>query len=299
VKPKISTAGVLAAYFVIAACSGQQEASSGRVQVEGSELAYQVAGNPDGEAIVLIHGAMMADAYLLLLSEPALADYYLVTYHRRGYGDSSEYEGVTTLEQQTDDVIALMDHLGIDQAHLVGHSAGGPIALSVAVAATGRVRSLISLEGAPMREEGFDPPATPRTFRTPPSSVSEAQERTDRGMQNALGGVSDWKGLLAPLYPGVVEQVMQDAMMDWTQGRFFLGEQLPQGFYASVTAPVLWVIAEKNFPRAGMIQSGQLQTRVRDMEVRTVEGLDHAMQILYPRQLAELIADWVAEHPIQ
>jgi len=274
----------------MSACSAQSEGVSGRVAVEGSELAYQVAGNPDGDAVVLIHGGMMADAFSLLLSEPVLADYRLITYHRRGYGDSAEFEGISTLEQQTDDVIALLDHLNVDQAHFVGHSAGGPIALSVAVTKPSLVRSVISLEGFVMWAGGdCCDRLSALAAEAPTMSVLEAQAQVAERMRVVS---PDWQEKLPPLYPGVVEQVMGDALMVITQDVFLAG-RLEEGFYGKITAPVLSVVGGNTSDTRNL---DFLPTLAPDFEYRTVEGLDHAMQILYPQQIAELIAEWLGRH---
>ena len=48
------------------------------------ELEYDVRGT--GEPVLLIHGAILADAFVPLLTQPALADdYRLIAYHRRGF----------------------------------------------------------------------------------------------------------------------------------------------------------------------------------------------------------------------
>ena len=50
---------------------------------------------------------------------------------------------VYTIEQMANDAVALLDHLNISAAHLLGHSMGGRVALTVALNFPGRVKSLI------------------------------------------------------------------------------------------------------------------------------------------------------------
>ena len=63
-----------------------------RAVLDGITLEYEVSG--EGEPVVLIHGSFIADAFRPLLAEPSLAaGYQPITYHRRGYVDSSRQEG--------------------------------------------------------------------------------------------------------------------------------------------------------------------------------------------------------------
>ncbi len=55
-----------------------------QASVGGITLEYDVSGS--GEPVVLIHGALTADTFRPLQTEPALKQYQIVSYHRRGYG---------------------------------------------------------------------------------------------------------------------------------------------------------------------------------------------------------------------
>ena len=118
-----------------------------RASVEGGELEYEVRGT--GEPVLLIHGALVEDAFAPLLSQPSLAErYQLVHYHRRGFAGSAHSSAPVGIAQQAADARALLDLLGIKRAHIVGHSYGGVIALQLALDAPDRVHSLSLLEPA-------------------------------------------------------------------------------------------------------------------------------------------------------
>lgn len=67
----------------------------------------------------------------------------------RNHGRSPHIDGMT-YQAMSDDVLALMDQLGIDQAHVLGHSMGGKVAMSLARLAPQRVASLIVADIAPV-----------------------------------------------------------------------------------------------------------------------------------------------------
>src|SRR5438128_5317989 len=67
----------------------------------------------------------------------------LIFHDPRGCGRSVATQSVYTIEQMALDIVALMDHLKLPSAHLIGHSMGGRIAVSPAENVPGRVKSVI------------------------------------------------------------------------------------------------------------------------------------------------------------
>jgi pimeloyl-ACP methyl ester carboxylesterase len=96
-----------------------------RAALEGLELEYELRGA--GEPVVLIHPGHFAEWCTPLLAEPALTDWYRVlSYHRIGCAGSSPLAGPVSFAQQAAHCRALMRHLGIERAHVVGHSSALP-----------------------------------------------------------------------------------------------------------------------------------------------------------------------------
>src|SRR5215204_696492 len=80
----------------------REDEMSDRVPVAGGDLEYDMRGT--GEPVLFIHGAILADAFAPLLTQPALADdYRLIAYHRRGFAGSCRHLGPCTIAQQTAD----------------------------------------------------------------------------------------------------------------------------------------------------------------------------------------------------
>lgn len=96
-----------------------------------------------GEDLLLVAG-LGGSAYFWRAQAHVLAASYRVTlYDHRGVGRSSPAPLVSSAEQLADDLVRLMDSLGIERAHLVGHSTGGAIGQHVALREPQRLRSLI------------------------------------------------------------------------------------------------------------------------------------------------------------
>jgi 3-oxoadipate enol-lactonase len=104
-----------------------------------SVLHYEKMGQ--GEPVIFIQGAnlpmQMWDAQVRYLS----AEFQVVRYDVRGFGGSGPRDSVPY--QSHTDLRALLDHLGIERAHLVGLSLGGRIALDFALTYPERVQSLV------------------------------------------------------------------------------------------------------------------------------------------------------------
>lgn len=96
-----------------------------------------------GDPVVLVHG--LADDHRVWRKVlPALAmRHRAILYDLRGHGLSTLGAADGTLEQLSGDLVALLDHLEIEQADLCGYSLGGTIVMRTAIDQPGRVRRLV------------------------------------------------------------------------------------------------------------------------------------------------------------
>ena len=109
----------------------------------GATVGYDDTGS--GPAVVLSHGLLMNRA-MFVPQVAALRDAYrVITWDERGHGEA-EHEGTWTFWDSARDVLALLDHLGVEQAVLGGMSQGGFLSLRAALLAPERVRALVLLD---------------------------------------------------------------------------------------------------------------------------------------------------------
>jgi pimeloyl-ACP methyl ester carboxylesterase len=124
------------------ALGGLSPVERGELPVKGAKLAYESAGKGNGPAIVLLHAGVsdmsMWDEPFRELSKRNR----VIRYDLRKYG-ASKTEGVQFSHQQ--DLLALLDHLNVDKAILVGNSLGGIVALDFTLENPSRVSGLISV----------------------------------------------------------------------------------------------------------------------------------------------------------
>ncbi|GAA1862818.1 alpha/beta hydrolase [Pseudonocardia ailaonensis] len=118
------------------------------------------AGPTDGEPVVFLHGtgpgATGASSFAPIL--PALDGFRCVVPDLVGFGRSSHPDDVATgpgpwFTRRVDAVLALLDALGLDRVHLVGHSYGARVALELALRAPDRVGRVVLLAagGTPVK----------------------------------------------------------------------------------------------------------------------------------------------------
>jgi pimeloyl-ACP methyl ester carboxylesterase len=118
-----------------------------KATIDGLGLEYELRGS--GDPAVLIHWGVSAAWAEPLLGEPALADgYTLLRYHRAGFAGSDRVEGPISLGDHAAHCARLMRQLGIERAHVVGHSSSADIALQLALDFPDTVQSLVIMEPA-------------------------------------------------------------------------------------------------------------------------------------------------------
>lgn len=122
-------------------------------KVSNGELRYSVRG--EGEPVLCIHGTNIADGLITPLSfhQPLVDDYQLISYYRAGYNGSVLDKDSLSIEEGAEHAKELLDHLGIDKAHIVGFSFGGVIAFQFLLSYPERVSSAVLLEPYLPRED--------------------------------------------------------------------------------------------------------------------------------------------------
>ena len=116
---------------------------TGYAPVNGLRMYYEVHGSGDAP-LVLLHGAYMTtDAMQPLLSELAKSRQVIAT-DLQGHGRTVDIDRPLEYEQMADDVAALMEHLGVAEADIVGYSMGGGVAMQLTLRHPRLVRKLVA-----------------------------------------------------------------------------------------------------------------------------------------------------------
>lgn len=234
------------------------------------------------------------------LGEPVLIErYQLILYHRRGYAGSTHTDGPLSIIQQADDCRAFMRHLGVERAHIVGHSYGGKIALQLALDASEAVHSLALLEPAML----IVPSA--QQFMEAMGPVLQMYEAGNKagavdGFLKAVVG-SEYRSVLDRVVPGAFAQAVADAdtffrielpaLQQWT---------FTQADAGRISQPVLSVLGgDSHTLWPGWVEVHELvQAWLPQAEGFILKGATHGLQMMDPKGMAEELARFFARHPL-
>jgi pimeloyl-ACP methyl ester carboxylesterase len=264
-----------------------------RAALDEVELEYQLRGA--GDPIVFIHNGAGADWFTPFLDVPSLTSRFrLLTYHRAGYAGSSPLPGPLTFAQEAARCQQLMHHLGIERAHVVGHSSSGNMALQLALDAPDVVGSLVLME--------------PALISATPSSPQVLQAIELYRAGDKAGAVDtflratcdpDYRSALETALPSAVDQALADADT-------FFSQELPalrQRTFGPddarrVTQPVLAVAGERTDP----IHRQRWELLIEwlpNVEPFVLPGASHLLHLQNLEGMAEGLSDFYARHALR
>jgi len=112
-----------------------------KAMVNGINMYYEVHGH--GEPLVLIMGSFGSLEAWSLQIHAFQKHYKVIVFDNRGIGRTDKSPKPYSIAAMADDTVGLMDHLGIDKAHVLGMSLGGPVAHDIAINYPQRVMKLV------------------------------------------------------------------------------------------------------------------------------------------------------------
>lgn len=112
-----------------------------KANIGDAEIYYEEHGK--GEPLLLVPGLGGVGVYWKPNLPALSAKYRVIVHDHRGTGQSTHSRIKYSVDQMTDDLVKLMDHLKIDSAHLVGHSTGGAIGQTMAIKHPQRLKRMV------------------------------------------------------------------------------------------------------------------------------------------------------------
>ena len=267
-------------------------------RVNGVALEYEITGR--GEPVLLI-SPVLADGFLPLLSEPSLAQgYRLITYHKRGWMGSTHTLLPVSVADHAADAAALLAHLGVRRAHIVGHSSGAAVAVQLAILQPQIVHTLALLELSLLSLPG----AAGFLEKAGPAFAAYAAGDHETALAVFMSAVSglEWdacRTVLDSRVPGAVSAAIRDADT-------FFGVELPAlsawTFGAAearaISQPVLSVLGTDTEPLWVDIAT-VLRSWLPRVEDCMIEDAGHLLQIQRPEAVAQVLADFFGRHRME
>ncbi len=272
--------------------------SGGRTKAVGAELAYVIKGS--GEPVLLISGGVFADAFYPLLKVDALsARHSLISYHRRGYGNSTRTDS-SSVKQEVKDLLALMQHLGLEKVHLVGHSYGGVIALQFTLEFSEKVQTLTMMEPPLVGIIPQDPKlAAGVTQLVETYQAGKKAEAIDLFLRYAAGAGDGYRAIIdAALPKGAWELAVRDADI------LFKGDipavmsvRFTEQDAKRIKQPVLLIRGTNSGPANLEIQK-TVQAWIPQAETFELRNATHLLQMQDPNGVADELEDFLSRHSL-
>jgi pimeloyl-ACP methyl ester carboxylesterase len=192
--------------------------------VHGLQLYYEEHGT--GDPLIVLHGGV-GGPEMFGPNLPALASIRrVIAVHLQGHGRTADIDRPLRYEHMADDIAALLTHLGIPRADLLGYSLGAGVALQTAVRHPERVRKLVVVS-RPCAREGWYPEVR--------ASFDQMGPETGRFMSQSP---------LSQIYPNVDWPTLFAKIGDLERQNYDWSAQV-----AALTAPALLVFADADAVR--------------------------------------------------
>jgi pyruvate dehydrogenase E2 component (dihydrolipoamide acetyltransferase) len=252
----------------------------------GRKISYAGAGQ-DGDVVLLVHGYGGDRNSWLFLQEPMAARHRVYALDLPGHGTSSKEVGDGSLGTLADAILAVLDAIGAERAHLVGHSLGGAAAAAAAARDPRRVASLTLI--AP---SGFGPEINTGYLR------GFAGAQTRRELKPVVGQLFADESLVTRQ---VVDDLLAykrldgvDAALHTLLGTLLDGDQQRTDSAAAVAAiggavpvTVVWGHVDRIIPAA---QAGAVAGAARHL----IDGAGHMPHMERPAEVQAVIEEAIA-----
>ncbi|OQA31552.1 MAG: 3-oxoadipate enol-lactonase 2 [Betaproteobacteria bacterium ADurb.Bin341] len=260
-----------------------------KINVRDVALYYEIQGKGP-ETLVFLNGVGMTAPLWKPMVDHFLPQYRCLCHDFRGQLMSDKPEGPYSMEMHVADTLALLDALGIDQAHLIGTSYGSEVAAIFAYTHPQRTRSLTMITGVSEMDA---------VLRTAVESWATV----------ALSG--DSTAFYKSLLPWSYSAEFLESHRDFLEARCREFAQVPKEFFKAfarlvgafvqinythrlkdITCPALIIAAEKDLIKPPRY-SELLHREIKHSRYHVVPGSGHAVVVEDPDSLNRLLEDFL------
>jgi pimeloyl-ACP methyl ester carboxylesterase len=152
----ICTAGIILAASTLAFAEKPttNAPKTGYAPVNGLKLYYEIHGA--GQPLILLHGGVGATEMFAPILPSLSSNRQIIAVDLQAHGRTADIDRPLSLETMADDIAALMKHLGISKADIMGYSLGGGVALRTAIQHPEVVSKLVVVSAA-FKRDGWYP----------------------------------------------------------------------------------------------------------------------------------------------
>lgn len=269
---------------------------TGYVQVPGARLYYEAAGA--GPLLLLIH-AGVADCRMWDAQVAVFARHFrVVRYDTRGIGRSIT-DDVPFSNRQ--DVLDLLDHLGIERTYVVGVSRGGSIAIDFTLEHPERVAALVPVaSGLGGSQAGRTAPDHEKQMFAEMDRLYEAKEfaqLADLEVQMWVDGPGQPSSRVAPaIREGVREMILSNYRTHTVEGKPIVLDPPAAGRLGEIRVPTLVVLGDLD--ESGVLHAADLLARgVRGARKVVIPGTAHMLSLEKPDEFTRIVLEFLRGLP--
>jgi pimeloyl-ACP methyl ester carboxylesterase len=253
--------------------------------VNGIDIWFEDSGG-DGPPLLFSHGFLMDHTMFDSQVEALSSEYRCVRWDERGFGRTVA-PGPFTYWDSADDAIGLLDHLGIDQAVLIGMSQGGFLSLRAALAHPKRVRALVLIDSA----ADLDDAETLNGNQAMMHVLEHGTEQDQAGVRQIVAGMILGDGSLTATWVPKWEAL--DLAQLTLAGETLLTRDDITDRVAEIGCPILGVHGTAD-AALHIDRARALATAAPDHRgVIEIEGAPHAANMTNPDQVNAAIAEFL------
>ena len=244
-----------------------------------------------GTPLVLCHSLFCDSTLFNSMVSHLTGSYRIITTDARAHGKSTVPEKGFSIKDIATDYLAVMDELSVEEAHFVGISMGGMVALNIALLAPDRVKSLVLMDteaGKAPWKNWFERWLLARTVQNTGLlwfSVGTMLNRMfgSTFTRESPQAVEEWRKVLSVLEPRSIT-----LSVDAINNRPALIDRLGE-----VTAPTLLIYGEEDFYTP--IESGRrIEQGIDGARMFTIPHTGHLSVVERPKKVAALVEEFVS-----
>jgi len=267
-------------------------------QINGTPIAYAVAGPRDAGTIVLVHGSWNGRHIWASVVERLADEYQVVCYDRRGHGDSEASPAAGTVHDDVADLAALIEATSAGRpAYVVGNSYGACIALRLAAEQPQAVRAVVAHEPPFVRLLDATPEGAAIALPVW-EALAEVRERLESAEYAGAAGHFVEHVALGPGAWSMMPPEVQQLFID--NAPTYLGElrdpdavTIDLAALASIEKPVLLTQGDHSPPFLGSVIE-IVATNMPGVRRDTIPGAGHVPHVTHPDAYSDIIRGFVS-----
>ena len=259
--------------------------------LDGSRLYYEECGSTKAPAIVLLHDGLIHSITWDGIWPALCARFHVVRYDRRGMGRS---EPATAPFIPTEDLTALLEHLGISKATLVGSSSGAGLAIDAAIRHPDKVERLILL-GPVLHGMSSSRHFEERGERNNAPMASGDVRATAKNWSEDVWQIAGKNKAARRTLFEALERNPQNLRYDGRFERHFLAPAVAR--VGEIRAPTLMLVGESDIPDV-QAYSGAIEAGIWGAQRVVLPGCGHLIQLERPDELTDRISHFIDDHPV-